>query len=261
MKRYTATLGHFWFTAIAAEMEYRLNFVASVITSCVGLAGSLFTLSLFFHSGAENIGGWSWDQALLVMGLFTVMQGLSSMILAPNLNRLVGHVQAGTLDFVLLKPIDSQFWISARTISPWGAPDLFAGLGVLGYAAWRLQLSPGPVIVGLLPGAAAIVVLYSVWFILASTSIWFVKVGNVTHVLTSFLEAGRYPLSAFPLALRIIFTVIVPVAFITTVPAQTMLGQTTVAWLAAAVALAIALFTAARAFWRFALRHYTSASS
>ncbi len=260
MKRYVATLGHFWTTALAAEMEYRLNFVAAAITSAVGLLGSLFTLSLFFR-GHDALGGWSWEQALLVMGLFTLMQGLSSMLLGPNLNRLVGHVQSGTLDFVLLKPIDSQFWISARTISPWGMPDLLAGLGVLGYAAWRLQLAPANVVLGLLPIATALVVLYSLWFILAATSIWFVKVGNVTHVLTSFLEAGRYPLSAYPMLLRVVFTVIVPVAFITTVPAEAMLGRASLQWLGAAVALAIALFAAARWFWRFALRHYTSASS
>src|SRR5690606_25411006 len=112
--------GHFWSTAIAAEMEYRLNFVAAVMTSCVGLLGSLFTLSLFFRpsAGAAELGGWSWDQALLVMGMFTLMQGGSATLLGPNLNRLVAHVQLGTLDFVLLKPIDSQFWISTRTISP-----------------------------------------------------------------------------------------------------------------------------------------------
>jgi ABC-2 type transport system permease protein len=261
VKRYAVTLGRFWFSAVAAEMEYRLNFVAAAITSGVGLIGSLFTLSLFFRVPGGELGGWTWEQALLVMGLFTLMQGVSAMLLGPNLNRLVGHVQAGTLDFVLLKPIDSQFWISLRTISPWGMPDLLAGLGVLGYAAWRLQLPWTAVLTGLLPGVAAVAVLYSLWFILAATSIWFVKVGNVTHVLSSFLEAGRYPLSAYPLVLRVVFTLIVPVAFITTVPAQAMLGQASLRWLGAAAVLAVVLFAVARAFWRFALRHYTSASS
>src|SRR5690606_36508525 len=160
--RYVATLGHFWATAMAAEMEYRLNFVASVITWCVGLAGSLFTLSLFFRTsggGGASIGGRSWDQALLVTGLFTLMQGFSSKGIGPNSDGLGGHFPSATLEFVLLGPFDSQFWISARTFSPWGIPDLLAGLGVLGYAAWRLQLCPGPVFLGLLPGAAAIVVL------------------------------------------------------------------------------------------------------
>ena len=38
--------------------------------------------------------------------------------LRPNLGAIVTHVREGTLDFVLLKPIDSQFWLSLRTLSP-----------------------------------------------------------------------------------------------------------------------------------------------
>ena len=260
--RYVTTLMRFWAAAMAAEMEYRVNFVAAVVTSGVGLIGSLFTMSLFFtgEPGAD-LGGWSWEQALIVLGLFTVMTGLSAMLLSPNLNRLVGHVQSGTLDFVLLKPIDSQFWLSTRTVSPWGVPDVLAGLGVLVYAAARLGLAAGDVAWALVPLVAGVVVLYAVWFILASTSIWFVKVGNVTHVLQSFLEAGRYPLSAYPVALRVVFTAVVPVAFITTVPAEAMLGRVTPGWYAAAIALAATLLAVSRGFWRFALRHYTSASS
>lgn len=262
MRRYAFTLRRFWSAALAAEMEYRLNFVAALVTAGAGLVGSLFTLSLFFAGDASaGFGGWSWEQALLVMGLFLLTNGLADALLAPNLTRLVGHVQNGTLDFVLLKPIDSQFWISGRTISPWGLPDVLAGLGVIGYATWSLQLPPGSFAAAALPVAAALVVLYSLWFILASTSIWFVKVGNVTHVLQSFLEAGRYPRTAYPPMLRVILTTVVPVTFITTVPAEAMLGRSTPGWIAAAAALAAGMFASCRLFWRFALRHYTSASS
>ncbi|HTL89071.1 MAG TPA: ABC-2 family transporter protein [Leptolyngbya sp.] len=53
----------------------------------------------------------------------------------------------------------------------------------------------------------------------------------------------------------------VPVAFLTTIPAEAMLGRTEVSWIVGAGFLAIALLLASRFFWRFALRFYTSASS
>ena len=52
-----------------------------------------------------------------------------------------------------------------------------------------------------------------------------------------------------------------PVAFLTTVPAQTMLGQIQLTWLLGAGLLALILFFISTQFWRFALRFYTSASS
>ena len=46
MQRYLKVLGLFWSTAIAAELEYRLNFVIATITSIANLAGSIFSLFL-----------------------------------------------------------------------------------------------------------------------------------------------------------------------------------------------------------------------
>ncbi|MCC5626237.1 ABC-2 family transporter protein, partial [Nostoc sp. CHAB 5715] len=99
------------------------------------------------------------------------------------------------------------------------------------------------------------------WFMLGATSIWFVKIYNVTEVLGGLLEAGRYPIAAYPTAYRFFFTFVMPVAFLTTVPAQALLGQSEISWLIGAAILAVALFFASTCFWRFALRFYTSASS
>ncbi len=141
MKRYFRVLWLFWQVAIAAELEYRINFVIAIISSVGGLVGSLFGLFLFYRTD-YTFQGWSWEQALVVLGIFTILQGISATFLVPNLNKIVSHVQEGTLDFVLLKPISSQFWLSAHTVSPWGLPDLIFGLVIVVYAGRRLALSP-----------------------------------------------------------------------------------------------------------------------
>ncbi|MEA5462351.1 ABC transporter permease [Leptothoe sp. PORK10 BA2] len=260
MQRYLSVLRLFWEVAIAAELEYRFNFVIATLSSLTALGGNLFGLFLFYRTGYE-FQGWQWQEALVVLGVFTMLQGFAATFLSPNLNRIVSHVQTGTLDFVLLKPISSQFWLSTRTISPWGFPDLVLGAAMVAYAGHQLGLGLGNYLAALVPLALGFVSLYSLWFILGATSIWFVKIYNVTEVLRSFLEAGRFPIVAYPAAFRIFFTFVIPVAFLTTVPAQIFLNRIDYAWLAGAGLLAIGLFQASRMFWRFALRFYTSASS
>jgi ABC-2 type transport system permease protein len=250
----------FWGAAIAAELEYRLNFVIAALSSLGGLAGSLFSLFLFYQHD-YTFQGWSWEEALVVLGMFTVLQGFSATFLAPNLNKIVRLVQEGTLDFVLLKPISSQFWLSTRTVSPWGIPDIVFGLIIIGYAGTRLNLPATNYAFGLIPLSFGLTILYSLWFMLGATSIWFVKIYNVTEVLRGLLEAGRYPMVAYPVAYRVFFTFVVPVAFLTTVPAETVLNRTDLGWIVGALALAIALLQCSKWFWRFALRFYTSASS
>ncbi|MFN6462132.1 MAG: ABC transporter permease [Nostoc sp. DedVER02] len=260
MQRYLKVLRLFWSAAIASELEYRINFFVATLTSLGNLAGSLFGLFLFYRTG-YTFSGWSWESALVVLGIFTLLQGFSETFLASNLNRIVRHVQEGTLDFILLKPIRSQFWLSTHTLSPWGLPDLIFGCIIIGYAGKRLGVGINGYLLGVLPLLFSFVILYSLWFMLGSMSIWFVKIYNVTEVLRGLLEAGRYPIAAYPTAYRFFFTFVMPVTFLTTVPAQALLGRSEISWLIGAVILAIALFFASTWFWRFALRFYTSASS
>lgn len=260
MRRYWAVLRLFWSTAIAAELEYRLNFVVAAFSSLGGLVGGLFGLFLFYRTGYQ-FQDWTWEEALVVLGMFTLLQGFASTFLAPNLNKIVTQVQEGTLDFVLLKPISSQFWLSARTLSPWGIPDLIFGIILISYAGAQLDLPFTAYILTMPPLVLGFLSLYSLWFMLGATSIWFVKIYNVTEVLRGLLEAGRFPIVAYPVAYRVFFTFIIPVAFLTTVPAQTLLGRTQWIWIVGSGVLAIALFQLSKWFWRFALRFYTSASS
>ncbi|MFN6571645.1 ABC transporter permease [Nostoc minutum NIES-26] len=260
MQRYWKVLRLFWSTSIAAEMEYRLNFLIAALSSLGNLGGSLFGLFLFYRTG-YTFAGWSWEAALIVVGVFTLLQGFSATFLAPNLNRIVSHVQVGTLDFVLLKPIRSQFWLSTHTLSPWGLPDLVFGSFIIGYAGKRLGLEISNYLIGVVPLFFGLVILYSLWFMLGATSIWFVKIYNATEVLRGLLEAGRYPIAAYPTAYRFFFTFVVPVTFLTTVPAEIVLGRGEMTWLIGAGVLAVVLFFISTWFWRFALRFYTSASS
>ncbi|MEH1940703.1 MAG: ABC transporter permease [Nostoc sp.] len=260
MQRYLKVLRLFWGAAIASELEYRVNFFIATLSSLGNLAGSLFGLFLFYRTG-YTFSGWSWEAALVVLGIFTLLQGFSATFLASNLNRIVRHVQEGTLDFILLKPIRSQFWLSTHTLSPWGFPDLIFGSIIIGYAGKRLGVGIQGYLFGVLPLLFSLVILYSLWFMLGATSIWFVKIYNVTEVLRGLLEAGRYPIAAYPTAYRFFFTFVMPVAFLTTVPAQALLGRSEISWLIGAAILAVILFFVSTWFWRFALRFYTSASS
>jgi ABC-2 type transport system permease protein len=258
--RYLRVIGLFWRAAIAAELEYRANFAVAALTSLGNLLGSLFSLFLFYRTG-YTFKDWSWEEALIVLGVFTLLQGFSTTFLVPNLNRIVRQVQEGTLDFVLLKPISSQFWLSAHTISPWGLPDLIFSLILIGYAGRRLGLGTSDYLLSTVPILFGVASLYSLWFMLGATSIWFVKIYNVTEVLRGLVEAGRFPIVAYPTTYRFFFTFIIPVAFLTTVPSEAMLGRTEVGWMLGAGVLALGLLAASRIFWRFALRFYTSASS
>ncbi|MBE9029669.1 ABC-2 family transporter protein [filamentous cyanobacterium LEGE 11480] len=268
LQRYFKLIHLFWSTSIAAEMEYRLNFVIATITSLGYQIGSLFTLSLFYQSDT-GFPGWTIYESMVVLGTFTILQGFSATFLAPNLNQIVKQVEQGTLDFVLLKPVSSQFWLSTHRFSPWGIPDFLFGGGIIAYASYKVTQELGTdasrlplsYLQSLVPLGFGFIILYSLWFILGATSIWFTKIYNVTEVLRGLLQAGRNPIAAYPPAYRFFFQFVVPVIFLTTTPAETLLNRASSGWLLGSGLLAIGLLAFSNWFWRFALRSYTSASS
>jgi len=80
-------------------------------------------------------------------------------------------------------------------------------------------------------------------------------------VLKGIVEAGRFPMIAYPPAYQFFFTFIIPVAFLTTIPSEVLLNRTGFQSTAMAIGLAIGLLWISNRFWKFALRFYTSASS
>jgi ABC-2 type transport system permease protein len=252
-------LASFWKSSLDAELEYRSNFFIAALASMGNIGGSIFSLTLFYRGGG-GFPGWTFDQGLVVLGLFTIFSGIVATILSPNLSRIVQHVTMGTLDFVLLKPIDAQLQVSLRVVSPWGAPDLLFGTALVTLGAIRSHATFLDVIATLAPLIAGAFILYGLWFLVATTAIWFTKIYNATEVLRGLLDAGRFPMAAYPAAYRFVFTFVVPIAFLTTIPAEALLGRARPTFFLGGAVLAVVLFVAARAFWRFSLKSYTGAS-
>ena len=253
------TLRVFWKSAIEAELEYRANFFVQGLSSALNLVGSLFSISLFYRGGG-GFPGYTQADCLVVLGLFMIHTGIIETWLAPNLSRIVRQVVDGTLDFVLLKPIDSQLHVSLRSMSPWGLPDVLLGVALCTVGGIQGQASLLGVAVLLVPLLSGVLLLYNLWFAVSVTTMWFTKIYNATEVLRGLLDAGRFPLAAYPAAYRFVFSFIVPVVFLTTVPADALLLRADPLLLIAGPLVAVAASIANRFFWRVALRSYTGAS-
>ncbi|HUK64674.1 MAG TPA: ABC-2 family transporter protein, partial [Dongiaceae bacterium] len=105
----------------------------------------------------------------------------------------------------------------------------------------------------------ATVTLYSMWILIVSTAFYVVKVDNLTYFFGSIFDAARWPSTVFRGVLRIVFTFVIPLALMTTYPAEALLGRLVPSTLLAAAVGAIAFAAASRSVWLLSLRRYTSA--
>jgi ABC-2 type transport system permease protein len=255
-------LGIFYKAAILTDLEYRANFVTNVLMSIVAAFTTVLTVGIFFGH-TDTIGGWSFYEALIVVGLFQFFLGMVDTFVTPNVRDFTEHLRLGTMDFILTKPLNSQFHASLRRINIWRSVDMLIGAGVIAYALNHLgaTLTPDRWAMFLMLLLCAAIILYSLIMLLITSAFWFVQLENVMELMFTFYEAGRFPVSVFPAWLRAILTFVVPIAFITTVPAAVIIGRLNAEFVLLAVIVTAVLFVVCTAFWRFAVRHYSSASS
>lgn len=261
MRRYLKLLRIFAANSIQLELEYRANLLFNALNSLIATGAGLIVIVVMF-ANAESVGGWRFDEVLTLYGVFMVLEAYIDIVLYPNLNRLPDYIRKGEMDFFLLKPLSSQFLVSFRYARVWMVPQLGLGLGVVLFGAARtgnLSLANLALAAALLGSACVIV--YAIWFMLSTTAFWLVKVANISELFYAFFTAGRFPVSAFPAWARLVLTVVVPIAFITTVPASAAVGRLDWRLAGASFAIAGGLLLLGHAFWRFALANYTSASS
>lgn len=248
--------------SLSLGMQYRWNFILDGGLALAWAVVGVVPLAVAF-SARPVLGGWSYEGALVVLGWFTLLKGVLDGAVNPSLIAVVEHIRQGTLDFVLLKPADAQFLVSTSKFEPWRVVDVAVALALFGWAFSRMGRVPAAadVALSLVLLAAAVMVLYSVWILVVSAAFWVVRVDNLSYLFNSIFDFARWPASVFKGIWRVVFTVVVPLALMTTFPAQALLGE--LALRSAGVALLGSLvFTGiARLVWTAAIRRYTSASS
>ncbi|SDD39141.1 ABC transporter permease [Auraticoccus monumenti] len=244
-------------------VQYRSDFVLSVVNAAITLLTQLLGLSVVFAQ-TTDLAGWRSDDLLVLVGVHFLIGGLIGLVLRPSMEMMMEGIRQGTFDFTLVKPADSQLLASIQVVRPQALVDVVVGLGVIVFATTRLGGALGPVDVGLflLTLVCGVVVIYSFILALSTMAFWFVRLDNVLAIFQSlFGQAGRWPITIFPGWLRVMLTFVVPVAFAVTVPSQALTGRLDLVTTLGAVGVALVFFAASRWFWFFALRRYTGASA
>jgi ABC-2 type transport system permease protein len=173
------------------------------------------------------------------------------------------YVRMGTLDFVLTKPINSQFLVSFRHLGIYNLLDPLLGIGLMVAALfWRgepvglVQVAAWAVL-----GAAALAVVYSLAVGIQSLALWAIGGESLDDLLQGVVEAGRFPVQMYRGFVRALLTFALPVAVMTTFPVEALLGRTTPHLIFVVSLVAIGAVLSTGLVWRLSLRHYRGASA
>ncbi len=260
MIRYLRLLGIQLRASTLLVLQYRVDFILDIVVEIFWAISAIVPLFVVF-AARPQVAGWSFGESLLVVGWFTLLSGLLEGVITPSLVNVVDHIRKGTLDFVLLKPADAQFLVCTTRFQPSRIINVITAAVIFGYAFRQMGRGPTPLgVAGALSLlAASAAVLFSLGVLTVSAAFYVVRVDNLTYLFMSIFDAARWPSSVFRGALRLLFTYVIPLALMTTYPAEALLGRLPARTFVFSFLGAALFVVASRVIWLRSIGKYTSA--
>ena len=174
----------------------------------------------------------------------------------------------GEFDRFLLRPMNLVFQFLFDDFNLIGFTDILPGLMVFVYGCVKVHLSPscGNILLILCTLAGGTLIRGAVWMFCGSMSFWTKSPANFTDMVGELFErVSMYPLTIYPRWVQALFTVLLPLAWITFWPVKDLLepgtGILPVPMAAVTLAVGLLLFAGSCAVFRAGMGRYESAGS
>jgi ABC-2 type transport system permease protein len=274
--RYARLLLAFTRLGLTRELSFRANFLVKLTVELLWLGILLIFYDLVFQQ-TSLVRGWDRNRFLFFVGCYYTLGGMVETFFLENCTGFTDLVRSGDLDLYLLQPIDEQFVLSLQRVDWSTLPNIFQGIGVMVYALTAMHLDPHPdrhwefdplrLAAFLVLFLCGVALAYSFLLMLSCTAVWLVRNQSLLEMWWLFTTLMRYPRELFSMGpawaqpIGLVFTWVIPVLVVVSVPADTMVRSFEPAFIALSGVASVALLVLSRLVFRRALRSYRSASS
>jgi ABC-2 type transport system permease protein len=212
---------------VRAEMEYRVPFILGLLSIALMQVVNVAFIGVLL-SRFQAIRGWSFGEVMLLVSLRLlshaphVLFGIQSRF---GLNRLITD---GTLDRLLVRPVDPLFQFFVESTKLTGVSDLVTGIAAFVIASHmvRLVLSFGRIVLLLSVIVGGALIETSVYLMVAVMAFWTMEARELTWMVYDIHELfTQYPMDIFGGFMQFVLTFIIPFGFVSYYPALLLLNK------------------------------------
>lgn len=262
MRRYLRLYLHFVRFSFSRAMEFRVDFFFRVLMDALWYAVHLVFFGVLFKE-TQALGGWSWDQVIVFAASMFLMDALQMTLFSNNVWWFPILVNKGDLDYYLVRPVSSLFFVSLRDFAANSFLNLLLAIGIF---VWALVRYPEPLGAGRVALFVTLLLLGIYLFYLLSMMFlvpvfWLQSRSGLREIFWSLQRFGLRPHGIYGGWVRRILVSLLPLALLCSYQQEVLWGGSPlrVALHIAAVILCASLVLAWM--WRRGLAAYASASS
>lgn len=240
---------------------YKAEVFANILRVFVTVVPQVIaTYSLY--GGRNEYAGWKIEESFLILGIFNLVNYIGWSFFSINLGRLDERIEKGEWDFLLLKPVSSVFSAAFIDFFLYNLVLAFSGVIFVLFYLVKTSFVFSPEIFL----KALIVILSSmiIWFSLSLTAASFSFLKTHTGIIEltkQIMNISRFPINTWPNILQMIFYTVIPIAFISTVPAKIIVGELSWEAVGVSVIVSVVFLWISKLIWEHNVSKYSSTGS
>lgn len=243
-------------------MEFRLDFSFRIVMDVIYYAVNLLFYKLVFLQ-TNLLAGWNEAQVMVFVAGYLVLDAVFMTVFSNNMWWLPIFINRGDLDYYLLRPVSSLFFLSLRDFAANSFMNLLIAAVIF---IWAIARYPQPFSAAQ-AGLYLLLILngtflyYLLSMFLLIPVFWTHSGRGFQQIIWSFQRLMERPDRIFSGWVRRMLVTILPFALMASFPARIFLEGLQPRLLLHIGAVTAIFFATVVMFWRFALRSYSSASS
>lgn len=262
ISRYLRLYAYFLQFSFSRAMEFRLDFTFRIVMDCLFYVVQIvFFWVLYRHT--LSIGGWNYDQMLIFTAGFLVLDAVNMTVFSNNMWWLPVLINKGDLDYYIVRPVSSLFFVSLREFAANSFINLLIAWGIMAWALLRYpgELQPMNVLayIILMPLGNFLYYLVHMWFLLPT--FWLHSSQGLWQIFYQVEKYAERPHQIFAPWLRRIITSVVPLGLMVSYPTHVLFDGLSVRTALHIGVVTVGAFCVTVWLWGRGLRAYASASS
>ena len=256
---------------VSAMTEYRFAFLVETISNMINIGSFYVFLDVVFKQ-VSSISGWNYYEALFLVSLNWLCTSLSGFFFWTPMISLSQSIKDGSFDSFLIRPLRPLKFCIFRQFQYTFVGRLLLALYFLVDSILHLEMgwNAGKLLYFFLIICSGAMIHGALLILMGSVSFWVIDNSEMMNLITSYDGVRTlidFPLSAFSKWIQVLFTFVVPYAFVNYYPSVYLLGKEAEytifgSWMVYLPPMAaLILWAAAILVWSAGLRSYEGAGA
>lgn len=247
--------------SLVKELMMKANLLVRALTGVIYLGIYLLFFNVLYTS-INGIGDWTKSDIYILVGTFHIIHNLMLAFFLPNLSVLPWLIKQGQLDYLLLKPVNTQFLVSISDIDYSALVNVIVGGGIVFATIHNSAYTIGFLMVlkYVILLITSTLLLYNVLYLFVLTAFW---LDDATWCINSYLSLTNFmdkPASIFKGIGGRILQFLIPLLLVSNVPAEVLVGRRDVTLQIFLLIFTFCLSKLVQSIWDKGLENYEGAN-